>query len=903
MRIGERTSSHQVPNQLRAVTRDDAPRFVDFVTAYFAWLESETAEVTVSMSVGSDDFAVWDRVLTADGRGGRVLEVDGDSAFVALDTDSGPLEAGDTLTAGDRTGVVVTVERTRQAGWDVRRFLENRDVDSGVDEFVDRLKREYLFGIQYDTVVPAATIIKHSLDLYRSRGTERSIDLLFREVFGRPATVYLPGRDVLRASPGGWVRPAYLELSNEDDRAAWVAIAIEGIESGARAFVERWVRKRVRGRTVNLAYIGSVSGSFVTGERIRRVSDGVVGPAVLGSLTELAVTDGGSGFVRGDVVDVESSAYGVGARAVVTSVESVSGLVEYSLGDGGWGYTSNATALVSDQVLTVSGSMGGGGTRGWEYFDTLTQPLANVAHTGATATLAVGQALAAINSTAGIGGLGRVLSVSGNTAMVAVLSGNLESNATLAFWDWYELATESDYWLLQETGEPLLSNEPVGTLTVSAYTDETRTANVMGVSTNATVTVSVDDLSQYADVDEVYQGNSSASVATVSYSGSTAVLRLTGLRGSFANSAALLARRSDGSSVAGNGLVIGVSTTIGVRLGGGDDVLDLDYNFFHATSGAHGTVTRAVRSNQSSFSVGPSRDFVETVELIDEPLSPYAAIDLDAVDYGMPGPGAEDTTSVIETSLSPSTGDVGSIVTVVTTNPGTGAVVAPFATVYDPFLYPYDLRDRVLSHAAPTVPFAADETVTLGGIDVGTVLQSNTTETVMRRRRWATVGTGDTIVGADSGASVTVTAASDARWRDRAGISALVLPELVASNGAVAELRVLDSGYGFSNGETVTFSGNSSSGEARVALGRMGQDRIGFSVTNDGLLSSDKYLRDGYYYQEFSYVVRAPVAFEAYSDMLRATLHVAGTRMFGEFELESVLDASPDVPGVEIGII
>lgn len=53
----------------------------------------------------------------------------------------------------------------------------------------------------------------------------------------------------------------------------------------------------------------------------------------------------------------------------------------------------------------------------------------------------------------------------------------------------------------------------------------------------------------------------------------------------------------------------------------------------------------------------------------------------------------------------------------------------------------------------------------------------------------------------------------------------------------------------------------------------------------DGFLSSNKYLQDGDYYQEYSYVIRAGVSLENYSDVVKKMLHPAGMKMFGEINL------------------
>ena len=60
-----------------------------------------------------------------------------------------------------------------------RRILDYKDVDDTVDEFILYFKEKYLKEIQLSTVSQTRQLIKHSLDLYRSKGTERAVDLFF----------------------------------------------------------------------------------------------------------------------------------------------------------------------------------------------------------------------------------------------------------------------------------------------------------------------------------------------------------------------------------------------------------------------------------------------------------------------------------------------------------------------------------------------------------------------------------------------------------------------------------------------------------------------------------------------------------------------------------------------------
>lgn len=54
-----------------------------------------------------------------------------------------------------------------------------------------------------------------------------------------------------------------------------------------------------------------------------------------------------------------------------------------------------------------------------------------------------------------------------------------------------------------------------------------------------------------------------------------------------------------------------------------------------------------------------------------------------------------------------------------------------------------------------------------------------------------------------------------------------------------------------------------------------------------GFLSWNNRLQDNYYYQEFSYVLRLTETVEKYKDIVKALLHPAGTKMFGDYIINS----------------
>jgi hypothetical protein len=70
----------------------------------------------------------------------------------------------------------------------------------------------------------------------------------------------------------------------------------------------------------------------------------------------------------------------------------------------------------------------------------------------------------------------------------------------------------------------------------------------------------------------------------------------------------------------------------------------------------------------------------------------------------------------------------------------------------------------------------------------------------------------------------------------------------------------------------------------------------GYFLNSDGMFSSGKRIQDGYYYQQYSYVVKSQESRDKYETIVQKLVHPAGFIFFSEVSTESVLDASCDIP-------
>lgn len=275
------------------------------------------------------------------------------------------------------------VEANYSESWMLSRQMPTyRDIDTTLDAFVKYFRSKYLANMAYVSATDERFIIKHIIDLYRAKGSEAAVKLLIRLLFNTDATVYVPGKDVFRASDSVWYVPTYVETLTNPRNRAMLNQRIFGSISNASAFVEGVVTKRVAGRLIDIIYLSDIEGTFVFDDRISTDGDIINAPRVIGSLTSVTLdVNSVGGFAVGDLVNIESSTgrKGVG---IVRSVLSQTGQVVFTMYYGGFGYTTGPLTkqYVSDLIIEKDNA-----NTVWAVDDTVTQQLEKIyLETGST---------------------------------------------------------------------------------------------------------------------------------------------------------------------------------------------------------------------------------------------------------------------------------------------------------------------------------------------------------------------------------------------------------------------------------------------------------------------------------------------------------------------------------------
>lgn len=784
-----------------------------------------------------------------------------------------------------------------------RRLYDYKDVDTTTNDFIVFFKEKYLKNIQFTTTSNVRQLIKHALDIYRSRGTERAVDLLFRLVFGVGAEVYYPSTDVFRLSDGTWKQPVYLEVTLNDKNVNFANRQILGLKSGAKAFVEKVIRRTVAGKFDDVLYISAIIGTFQTGEIIVIDGDDTMNSEkirIVGSLSGVLISEEGvgSGFVVGDLVDLSSSR-GRQGKGRITEISDITGLINFQLINGGWGYTANSEVLVSEKVLQISNVH-----VNTEFFDEkhyfktfsqLIQPKATLEYNtldGAN-SIPVGSNVYTYHANNDVKGFGRVIvsnpdedGTTGNIE-VAIISGDIED-------DFY---TES--------------NVISGLLNIGGYTDKTAVGNVIAVSANLDLIIN-NPVGEYIRNERVFVSNSTANIASatvLSYetSGVKGILKLIDRQGIFVEGETLV---GEASGALGN--VESSLMTIGlIDLAGNDSFVARTGNYVYSpTYNVNGTVTIVGEGSGATFGISNDLLFSKSTRLNDDFLRDKANVALDAVSYGFAANASANlTTCTIEEALHWVIKDLGKVRSLININRGSNYTFPPFIRIFEPLSYPFRKNDYYLVIANTSGTFKVGEIVEQESSNNLGIIKANSNSSVLFVERFAlynntelTVSntTSNTLlVGRESGAICEIVDIIPDANSEYIGYNANVTGSTISDTGAAISMAVADSGFGYLNGERIDFQNEDGIVSGIAIVEGPGRSQ-GFYTKKGGFLSDEKKLFDGLYYQDYSYEVRASVSLDKYQEMLKKILHVAGTKAFGAFVYQSVVNTNVFVESEEV---
>lgn len=891
-----------IQNQFPSFYQEEGKTFIDFVTEYYKWFEGQTAARNEYFCEQRELIKVVNRSANIIGLNTTFLTsyANGDSIAICKGIETDDYEMFTIDTVSNNTFLTLKTDRlptfslsnTRHGTVSLkenpmyysRRFLQNKDIDSTTEEFIVYFKEKYLKGIQFTTRTDNKRLIKNSLDLYRSKGTERSLNLFFKIVFGINSEIYYPSEDIFKLSSGKWVKPQYIELNIKESNVKLINKEVIGLTSGAIAFCESVIRKNINGKLIDVIYISAVNGIFKTGEKINTRDNSLETdemPTIVGSLTNILfdVSGSGSNFNVGDILSVTSS-FGTQGQAKVVSVSNTSGLLTIELLDGGYGYTANAAEVFSNTVVKLD-NVNSTKNVYFNTFETLVQPYITINYLNSTNTISVGDNVSIYDTgstliaNAVVTELNVVNSSSGN-ASVAVLSGNISTIHYI--------------------------NTAIATANISitnGYIDKTATANVIGIESNVEI-FAVNVQSGFISDEEIYQEESSIKTAYGKYKGfistvgTNAVFNISDAYGTFKPNKLIYGTTSGKTANAQK-----VSIYVGLKTLSNSYTIVSNNFVYGLTSNTTGEMSFIYDGTGINYNVSNSLLYSETISLNTDLLANTATVNLNASAWGLSGnvsANIQSTEAIIDL-LSYTNTVIGKIETLFSSSQGEDYNRAPILNAYESDIYKYRIPSFYVLNITPSFGFISGELITQSATGARGIIQpeSNSTVLIVQRLNFnssntftLTSNSTTQLLGDVSGEVANVTYVDYLPYRNPLGYNSTFSTSLNTTNGSITEVEVTDSGFGFVDGETVTLTSSTNNTTTGIASDITSGRGRGFYLRTGGLLSSNKKLFDGFYYQDYSYEIRSSKTLDKYEDMLKQVMHVVGTKYFGALATDGI---------------
>ena len=399
--------SHFINQQAPDFVLDDHPYFLEFVKAYFTFMES--AELTLT-NIGDPDVIQLETqtgtisLLQLDGTNKQSLD-SGDNLLLE-DTSFGDFQNLETITGqtsgatatvlvedidnnsklyisaqnkfiegelivGATSGAEATISTYRaNPVQNIQQLLDYPDPDKTIQGFLTKFRNAFLQSIpdSLDGSVDKRKLIKNIKSLYRAKGTKRATEVFFKLLFNENAEVTLPKEEMLRVSDGKWDTQKVLRCTEvgTSDASNLIGQTItqanvpgDASINEATAIVENVFKFGIAGETIVEIILNedSINGTFVVDQNITGTDntdeDVLVTATLTGIITTKTINNDGGGYSSGDVVTITGG--GTGANIQVDTVGSGS-ITEILVDSVGSGYaigdvvnfsSGNASAKVS----------------------------------------------------------------------------------------------------------------------------------------------------------------------------------------------------------------------------------------------------------------------------------------------------------------------------------------------------------------------------------------------------------------------------------------------------------------------------------------------------------------------------------------------------------------------------
>ena len=416
-KTNKRKISSLVKQQVPQYVLEDHPKFTEFLSSYFLFMESaelnldtitDIDQILLETAGATDSYVLLDQTNKNGLDAGNKL-VDEQNTFggsfakdeVITGSTSGATSTvlaeditansrlfvsannawitGETVTGGTSGATAKVAKYRANPVENLQQLLNYSDPDHTISDFLVQMKEEFLNTIpkNTDSDVDTRKLVKNIKSLYRAKGTARAHKAFFRLLFNETSEVYTPTDDMLRVSGGKWssqnfIRCTQTVVQSLNDPLELVGQTITQANDPndddanlATAIVETVTKYKEGSVEIIEVEINpeTAVGTFVTGQIISGTSNAdeevTVKMTSSQGLSATTITNDGSTLTVGDEATLTGGA-GAGGRVQVQDI-SGAGVSEVIVNAAGTNYQEGDTLTFSSGTAEAKVSIVGGG--------------------------------------------------------------------------------------------------------------------------------------------------------------------------------------------------------------------------------------------------------------------------------------------------------------------------------------------------------------------------------------------------------------------------------------------------------------------------------------------------------------------------------------------------------------
>lgn len=235
------------------------------------------------------------------------------------------------------------------------------DIDDANDTELNKWAKE--LAVEFPQVLQADRkhAYKNIKSIFESKGSERSIRAFFKLVYNEEIDIFYPSKNILRASDGVWVEEKTVRVTSannyEVSNLSGVLVDLIYYETTGSITVARTIPVSVI-RVLKIAYSDPQEYEIVV--ELPSYVTNIIGPGAqasatatitTGSISSIAVTNGGHSYNAAPNVVITDTGGGTGATATAT----VSGgqITAINVTSGGSGYSNASTVNISFDTTDI----------------------------------------------------------------------------------------------------------------------------------------------------------------------------------------------------------------------------------------------------------------------------------------------------------------------------------------------------------------------------------------------------------------------------------------------------------------------------------------------------------------------------------------------------------------------